>query len=115
MATQDRALSDLRSFYDEKAKTQGATFQSVNWNSPERQKINFQQLLKVWINPQDSASVLDFGCGYGALLDFLQAGNYRLTEYIGYDFSRPMIDNALQTHPRTVSFHKIEELTSLIF
>lgn len=99
MTTLDRALNDLRSFFDEKAKTHGAVFQSVDWNSLERQKTIFQQLLKVWVNPQDSASVLDFGCGYGALLDFLKAENYNLSEYVGYDFSSSMIDNALQTHP----------------
>jgi len=100
MTTLDHALNDLRSFFDEKAKTHGAVFQSVDWNSPERQKTVFHQLIKIWINPQDSASILDFGCGYGALLDFLQAENYSLTKYIGYDFSSSMIENALQTHPR---------------
>ncbi len=100
MASRDHALNEIKSFFDEKAKIHGATFQSADWNSPERQKAMFQQLLKIWINPQDSASVLDFGCGYGALLDFLQAENYSLTEYFGYDFSYSMIDNALQSHPR---------------
>ncbi len=96
--TIDNALNSLRSFFDEKAKTHGAVFQSVDWNSLERQEVVFKQLLNIWINEEESASVLDFGCGYGALLDFMKSENYKLSEYVGYDFSKNMIDNAKQTH-----------------
>jgi SAM-dependent methyltransferase len=96
--TVENALNSLRSFFDEKAKTHGAVFQSVDWNSLERQEIVFKQLLNIWTDKQTSASVLDFGCGYGALLDFLKSNNYKFSKYVGYDFSKLMIDNAIQTH-----------------
>jgi len=92
-----KELNDLRLFFDEKAKRHGAVFQSVDWNSLERQKIIFQQLLKIWPDSREAASVIDYGCGYGALLDFLKE-HYNLSAYIGYDFSESMIENAIRTH-----------------
>ena len=112
MTKVDNALNDLKLFFDERAKTHGAVFQSVDWNSLERQKIVFQQLLKIWINSQESASVLDFGCGYGALLDVLKA-NYNLKSYLGYDFSMSMIENALQTHAHQEEYCFTSEIEKL--
>ena len=100
MTALNNTLVSLRSFFDNRARLHGAVFQSVDWNSLERQYTVFQQLLKIWINRRDSSSILDFGCGYGALLDFLTAENFNLNEYFGYDFSQSMIDNALQIHPQ---------------
>jgi SAM-dependent methyltransferase len=94
----DEELIKVKSFFDEKAKTHGPVFQSGDWNSLERQNIMFQQLLKIWSNSVLSASIIDFGCGYGALLDFLKAENYKFSEYVGYDFSKCMIENAIQKH-----------------
>ena len=61
----DEELIKVKSFFDEKAKTHGPVFQSGDWNSLERQNIMFQQLLKIWSNSVLSASIIDFGCGYG--------------------------------------------------
>ena len=44
------------------------------------------------------ASVNDYGCGYGALADYLGSTGRRLT-YCGFDISEPMIGAAQARHP----------------
>jgi SAM-dependent methyltransferase len=98
MTELNKILNNLKSFFDQRATLYGAEFQSVDWNSLERQQAIFNQLLKIWINPKDLSSVLDFGCGYGALLDYMSRKNFNLNNYFGYDISQIMIENALKTH-----------------
>lgn len=94
----NKTLINLKSFFDQRAILYGPVFQSVDWNSLERQYAIFNQLLKIWVNPKDSSSILDFGCGYGALLDYISSKNFNFNNYLGYDISQIMIDNALKTH-----------------
>jgi cyclopropane fatty-acyl-phospholipid synthase-like methyltransferase len=78
-------------YYTEKLRKFGPTAQGVDWNSAESQNLRFQQLVKVL--PEDKNadfSVLDFGCGYGAMLEFLRS-HYLRMNYAGFDISNEMI------------------------
>jgi SAM-dependent methyltransferase len=88
----------LKAFFDDRASVHGPVVQSVDWSSVDRQICIFQQLLKVWQNKNLPSSVLDYGCGYGALLAYLLAEGYSLESYTGYDFSSSMIANAKASH-----------------
>lgn len=62
--------------------------------------LRFERLLEVLPPPSaDDASLtlLDLGCGYGALLDTLR-GQGRAVQYRGYDISADMIAAASQRH-----------------
>ena len=64
----------------------------VDWNSKASQYLRFEQLSKV-IN-EDQFSVLDYGCGYGELVNYLsQVENFEMT-YFGYDISKEMLRQA---------------------
>ena len=86
-----RIEKSVSSYYSDKLKKFGTTPQGVDWNSEESQALRFTQLIKVL--PQDTASftVLDWGCGYGALHDFIFSTGLT-PRYSGYDLSLEMID-----------------------
>jgi SAM-dependent methyltransferase len=92
----DKLLAPVSRYYTEKIERYGAQPQGADWNGHEGQVLRFEQLCKVL--PADARfSVTDVGCGYGALLDYLQA-NYRAFDYVGVDISEAMLVAAAQRH-----------------
>jgi SAM-dependent methyltransferase len=90
-------------YYSGKFAVHGPTARGVDWNSEESQRLRFQQLLRVVSRPQEQFSILDYGCGYGALVDHLQSEGFN-ARYVGYDLSRPMIEYARSSHPGDAQF-----------
>ena len=82
----------VEAYYTERIEQHGATARGVDWNSEASQRLRFEQLLKV-VPEQGTFSLNDYGCGYGALLDHLDASG-RVTRYHGHDISPVMIANA---------------------
>lgn len=90
-------LHQVKAYFKDKLTTYGATAQGADWNSPQSQEIRFDQLIKV-IHETSEFSILDYGCGYGALADYLRKKGYEYTLYVGYDILEPMIQTARQLH-----------------
>lgn len=86
----------VQRYYSEKVHTHGATARGVDWNSPESQRLRFSQLARI-IDPRRPFTINDFGCGYGALFDYLNEEKYSF-QYAGFDISEQMIAVASQTH-----------------
>lgn len=86
----------VQEYYDEKLRVHGATPRGVDWKSPESQELRFTQLVKV-IDASRPFSINDYGCGYGALVDFLNRGGYEF-RYTGFDISTEMIAQAQALH-----------------
>jgi SAM-dependent methyltransferase len=84
-------------YFREKIEAFGATPQGVDYNGIDAQQIRFEQLIKL-IDPTRPFSVIDYGCGYGAMLDFLRARGW-LFEYRGVDLVEEMVAVARQAHP----------------
>lgn len=93
----EEILSSVTEYYDEKIRTHGPTARGVDWNSPESQQLRFWQLLKL-IDHGRPFSVNDFGCGYGALVDYLEALGL-FYDYTGFDISEEMIARAKDLYP----------------
>ena len=70
----DSILLRVQEYYDEKIRTHGPTARGVDWKSAESQQLRFAQLVRV-IDSSRPFTVNDFGCGYGALLDYLKQVN----------------------------------------
>jgi SAM-dependent methyltransferase len=82
-------LADVSDYYSRAIRQHGATARGVDWNSETSQTLRFQQLCRLIV--ADSVfSVIDLGCGYGALYDYLSE-NYANFGYHGYDVSVDMI------------------------
>ncbi len=89
-------LHKVGQYYTQKIIEKGPVPQGVDWNSAESQQVRFEQLLSICAR-DESFSLLDYGCGYGALLDHMkQAG--LCAHYTGYDISRTMIHHARRLH-----------------
>lgn len=83
-----------RVYYSDKLKRHGATARGVDWPSAASQYLRFVQLLRI-CDLNGPFSVNDFGCGYGALLEYFE---YRhrgaAILYHGIDISPLMIEAA---------------------
>lgn len=95
--TFDKIFKSVEGYYSEKVAKHGATAEGVDWNSKDSQELRFGQLLKV-CDERAGFSINDYGCGYGALADYMLAEGYTF-EYRGFDISR-MIDEAKRLHAR---------------
>ena len=90
----DDPLKDVNAYFSNKVVEHGATFKGVDYGNPDRQALCFDQLLKLHREPSLAFSLLDYGCGYGALIPYLQQRAYKLTSYVGFDISEDMIKQA---------------------
>ena len=81
----------ISKYYTEKVSHFGPTYKGVDWGTEEAQQISFEQLVKI-IN-SENPSLLDYGCGYGALLNYLNKNNIPV-DYSGFDISLEMIEQA---------------------
>ena len=97
MPDYDAIKQIVADYYASKLQTHGATHQGVDWNSTESQHIRFNQITKV-ITPSpagEPCTILDYGCGYGALIDYLEARHIKHV-YTGFDIAPEMIAAAVQ-------------------
>lgn len=83
-------------YYASRLREFGATARGVDWNSADSQELRFDQLLTV-VQDAAGASLLDLGCGYGALLDTIRRRGLPL-DYRGCDFSDEMVAAARLRH-----------------
>jgi SAM-dependent methyltransferase len=88
VATHAMTRERIARYYAAALATHGPTPRGVDWNSAESQELRFTQLLAVVAD--GGASVLDFGCGYGALAARLRRDGHR-GAYTGYDAAPEMI------------------------
>ncbi len=83
-------------YYTTRLIRHGPVARGVDWNSLESQHLRFKQLLKVCEN-FETFSINDFGCGYGALVDYLLESGCSF-RYTGFDVSADMISTAFARH-----------------
>ncbi len=80
-------------YFEERLSTHGATARGVDWNSETAQELRFSQLGKVLPQGQPF-SLLDYGCGYGALGGYLLRQGLQMQQYVGYDVLDSMVEKA---------------------
>jgi SAM-dependent methyltransferase len=103
-------LDHVKSYFDKRIQEHGASPRGSDWNSEISQNLRFDQLLRV-VEAQ-SFSLLDYGCGYGALPGYLLTKGFDV-DYYGYDILESAIETARQVHadkPRRTFFTNKSEL-----
>jgi SAM-dependent methyltransferase len=100
----------VNQYYTQKLDTYGVSPKGVDWKDEQSQQIRLQQLLR--IIRKESFSINDLGCGYGALLDVL-SGTKENLNYIGYDLSAKMIEEAKLKYPDS-DFRCIDQSTEMV-
>ena len=100
MSSNKKILDKVSSYYTEKLNQHGCFPRGVDWNSKESQFLRFEQLCKLLPNnSQEHFSILDYGCGYGAMYEYI-SNIYPNVSYTGYDISKEMITKAKNKFPQ---------------
>lgn len=92
----EQILSAVEQYYTERVRSHGPTARGVDWNSAASQRLRFDQLLRV-CDGSGPWSIVDYGCGYGALVDHLVERGAAFS-YRGFDISAEMIRLARDQH-----------------
>ena len=83
----------IGNYYSAKVRQFGPTPWGVDWACMPSQELRFVQLLKLCA-PDGDFSINDVGCGYGALLGFLDRRFKGRFDYVGVDISPDMVREA---------------------
>jgi SAM-dependent methyltransferase len=89
-------LAPVGRYYADKIEAHGPTSRGVDWKSAESQALRFDRILEV-CDTAGPFSILDYGCGYGALVDHLRARSLAF-EYVGFDIVPAMTREARRLH-----------------
>lgn len=79
-------------YYTDKLRTFGPTAKGMDWRDESSQFMRFEQLLRN-CDVKNIRSLNDFGCGSGALLQYLRAKNID-PAYTGVDWCADMVETA---------------------
>jgi SAM-dependent methyltransferase len=96
MKATEKLLVEVASYYSKKLALHGQTPRGVDWNGEGGQTLRFEQLSRI-IDAATPFSVNDVGCGYGALLPFLET-RFPSFSYHGNDVSADMVQAAQSMH-----------------
>ncbi|MEZ0314535.1 MAG: class I SAM-dependent methyltransferase [Myxococcota bacterium] len=90
-------LDSVRAYFSRRMKEHGSSPRGVDWNTVEAQELRFAQVMNVR-DHDGPFTLVDWGCGYGALYDFLKRYGLPFT-YVGYDITPPALMRARTDHP----------------
>jgi SAM-dependent methyltransferase len=103
--------------YERLLAAHGTGALAVGWNSQHAQHARFDSLARVLAGAPARFSVLDYGCGTGALLDWLRERGHECS-YVGFDVSEAMAGAAAADHagePDAAFTSKASELSPADF
>jgi len=89
----EHILGRVDEFFTAKVREFGPIHSGVDWNSRQSQELRFDQVTKIIRDPAEEFSIIDYGCGYGALAEYLDRKGFR-ARYSGFDVSAAMIEAA---------------------
>ena len=92
----------LNRAYEDRLAALGPVPKGVFWRNQSTQIARFDALLNLVtkVTPVANPTLGDVGCGYGAMLDFIQkTSRYQHLNYIGIDINRAMINSCKRKFP----------------
>ena len=92
----EKTQKELNEYFTEKLETFGPTPQGIDCNGAPAQLARFAELVRV-IKTSKPFTVTDYGCGYGAMFDFLNAQGWQF-EYYGVDIIEKMVFAGRDVH-----------------
>jgi len=101
----DEVCARIEGYYAAKLARHGATALGVDWSCTATQWLRFVQLLRI-CPLERPFSLIDLGCGYGALAAFLVERHPEARiHYLGIDLSHAMVRRARRRHRGKPSIH----------
>ncbi|OAF13436.1 hypothetical protein AYJ54_44245 [Bradyrhizobium centrolobii] len=111
--------TQVGAYYAAKLASHGANPRGVDWSCTATQWLRFVQLLRLC--PANAPfSLIDLGCGYGALATFLiKHRGVANVDYLGVDLSSEMVRRGRRRHPgnsnvRFVVGRNVSELSDYV-
>ena len=104
-----RDLEHIDRHFSALAVDYGHTPAGAQWSDAETQRTRFARLVE--IADVAAATILDLGCGTGALLDYLVEECHFRGRYVGYDLSEPALAVARARRP-TARFERVDVLSA---
>ena len=71
----------------------------VGWSTKHEQEVRFKVLLNIGVKENDK--ILDYGCGLGHLIDYLDKNNIKV-DYTGLDINPTYLEIAKETHKESL-------------
>ena len=90
----DDTLDKISNLYSDNLTEHGDQSKAVGWPTADSQELRFEKLTEVIPETASLFSVNDYGCGYGAHLEYLIKKRYPVSGYNGYDLSEEMLDKS---------------------
>jgi SAM-dependent methyltransferase len=90
----DHTLDKISNLYSENLSEHGDQSKAVGWPTADSQELRFEKLTQVISEMDSPFSVNDYGCGYGAHLEYLLQKKYCVSGYNGYDLSEEMLNKS---------------------
>ena len=81
--------SEMREFYRNSIELHGMDVRALGWGSSDSQRKRFEQF-KTLFGKEDKLDILDVGCGFGNLCEYLTVEGYKVN-YTGMDFTPAMM------------------------
>jgi SAM-dependent methyltransferase len=107
-------LKDISKVFGHRIRTFGDVPAGVLWKNRKGQKLRFEVLAGILddLPPSAPVTINDFGCGYGAMYDFLRdLPTMAKITYSGYDISKEMVNTASQrNNDRRATFIKASRI-----
>ena len=99
----DRADKQIQ-YYEGLLARHGESYQSLDWNSPESQRLRFKIFKEMFVYGKRASgiSILDIGCGFGDFYGFLKAEGIlhrNKISYTGTDISPKILEVARKKYP----------------
>lgn len=91
-------FSQINDLYTENLAKHGIDSKAVGWKDSQSQNLRFSVLNQVLSRTEETISVNDFGCGYGAHLSNLLDGGWKVNSYNAYDINSNMLDRLMENH-----------------
>lgn len=91
---------ELLKYYRDTLQRHGTNPRGVGWPNELETNIRYDRMLRVMdeLYGVNHPSLLDVGCGYGGLIDYIQKKKLQVN-YTGLDALGDMIEEAAQLHP----------------
>jgi len=91
---------EIIELYESRLKKHGMSVKTMGWRDKKQQYLRFRLISE--IGAINNRSVLDVGCGFGDLYDYLRKNRLKV-EYTGYDLAPGIIATAKKTRPKEVT------------
>ena len=93
------SYKQIADHYNSCFEKHGATPKGLDWDNQENLNKRYQVMLGLLPQERDEyPTMLDFGCGYGGIYEYIQNRRRDIT-YVGLDINKKLLEQAYNSYP----------------